>query len=117
MRRQLGKIVLNKACRPYGQPIEAVNVLARHSMDHLTETMNVETQDGMPSNWKRSRLVPIYKGRGSIPECSIYRRITLISHSMKLAELLIEARQRNITEIANNQYRFRLGKLTTEPIF
>ena len=36
---------------------------------------------------------------------------------MKLAERLIEAKLRDITEIANNQYGFRPGKSTTEPIF
>ena len=40
-----------------------------------------------------------------------------MSHTMKLAERLIEARLRDITEIANNQYGFRPGKSTTEPIF
>ena len=40
-----------------------------------------------------------------------------MSHTMKLAETLIEARLRDITEIANNQYGFRPGKSTTGPIF
>ena len=40
-----------------------------------------------------------------------------MSHTMKLAERLIEARLRDITEIANNQYGFRPGKSTTESIF
>ena len=37
-------------------------------------------------------------------------------HSMKLWELLIEARLRQITSIDNTQYGFRLGKSTTELI-
>ena len=40
-----------------------------------------------------------------------------MSHTMKLADRLIEARLRDVTEIANNQCGFRPGKLTTEPIF
>ena len=40
-----------------------------------------------------------------------------MSHTIKLAERLIEARLRDITEIANNQYGVRPGKSTTEPIF
>ena len=39
-----------------------------------------------------------------------------MGHTMKLAERMIEARLRDITEIANNQYGFRPGKSTTEPI-
>ena len=117
VRKQLEKIGINKACGPGDLPIEAVKILASYSVDHLTETKNIVMQDGMPRKWKRSRLVPIYKGKGSILECNNYRGITLISHTMKLAERLIEARLRDITEIANNQYGFRPGKSTTEPIF
>ena len=117
VRKQLEKMGLNKACGPDDLPIEAVKILASYSVDHVTETMNVVMQDGMPRNWKSSRLVPIYKGKGSILECNNYRGIKLMSHTMKLAERLIEARLRDITEIANNQYGFRPGKSTTEPIF
>ena len=117
VRKQLEKMGLNKACGPGDLPIEAVKILASYSVDHLKETMNIVMQDGMPRNWKISRLVPIYKGKGSILECNAYRGITLMSLTMKLAERLIEARLRDITEIANNQYGFRPGKSTTEPIF
>ena len=107
----------NKACGSDDLPIEAVKILAGYSVDNLKETMNIVMQDGMPRNWKRSRLVPIYKGKGSILECNNYIGIKLMSHTMKLAQILIEARLRDITEIANNQYGFRPGKSTTEPIF
>ena len=116
-RKQLEKMGLNKACGPDDLPIEAVQILASYSVDDLTETMNIVMQDGMPRNWKRSRLVPIYKGKGSILECNNYRGIKLMSHTTKLAEILIEARLRDITEIANNPYGFRPGKSTNEPIF
>ena len=40
-----------------------------------------------------------------------------MSHTMKLWERMIEARLREITKIADNQFGFRPGKSTTEPIF
>ena len=84
--KQLEKMGLNKACGPDDLPIEAVKILASYSVDHLTETMNIVMQDGMPRNWKISRLVPIYKGKGSNLECNNYRGIKLMSHTMKLEE-------------------------------
>ena len=117
VRKQLEKMGINKACGPDDLPIEAVKIIASYSLDHLTETMNIVMQDGMPRNWKIRRLVPIHKGKGSIMERNNYRGITLMSHTMKLAERLIKERLRDITEIANNQYGFRPGKSTTEPIF
>ena len=90
---------LNKACGPGDLPIEAVKILASYSVDQLTETMNIVMHDGVPITWKISRLVPIYKGKGSILECNNYRGITLMSLTMKLAERLIEASLRDITGI------------------
>ena len=104
VRKHLEKMGLNKACGPDDLPIEAMKILASYSVENLTETMNIVMQDGMPRNWKRSRLIPIYRGKGSILECNNYIGIKLMSHTMKLAERLIEARLRDITEIANNQY-------------
>ena len=40
-----------------------------------------------------------------------------MSHTMKLWERIIEARLREITNIADNQFGFRPGKSTTEHIF
>ena len=40
-----------------------------------------------------------------------------MSHTMKQWERIIEARLREITNIADNQFGFKPGKSTTEPIF
>ena len=40
----------------------------------------------MPDEWRRSVLVPLYKGKGDIKECGNYRGIKLMSHTMKLWE-------------------------------
>ena len=62
-------------------------------------------------------MVPIFKGKGDVLECNNYRGIKLMSHTMKLWERIIETRLREITNIADNQFGFRPGKSTTEPIF
>ena len=71
----------------------------------------------MPDDWRKSRMVPIFKGKGDVLECNNYRGIKLMSHTMKLWEIIIETRLREITNIADNQFGFRPGKSTTEPIF
>ena len=62
-------------------------------------------------------MVPIFKGKGDALECNNYRGIKLMSHTMKLWERIIEARLMEMTKIADNQFGFRPGKSTTEPIF
>ena len=58
-----------------------------------------------------------FKGKGDVLECNNYRGIKLMSHTMKLRERIIEARLREITNIADNQFGFRPGKSTRETIF
>ena len=51
-------------------------------------------EEKMPDEWRRSVLVPLYKGKGDIKECENYRGIKLMSHTMKLWERVIEIRIR-----------------------
>ena len=60
----------------------------------------------MPDEWRRSVLVPLYKGKGDIKEYGNYRGIKLMSHSMKLWEKIIEARIKKEVTIAEQQFRF-----------
>ena len=114
---QLGKMGLDKATGPDDLPIEAVKILAKQDIMYVVEAMNQVLQQGIPEIWRKSRMVPIYKGKGDILECNNYRGIKLTCHSLKLWERLVEARLRQITSIDNTQYGFRPGKSTTEPIF
>ena len=71
----------------------------------------------MPGGWRRSVLVPLYKGKGDIEECGNYREIKLMSHTMKLWERVIEARIRKEVTIAEQQFGFMPGRSTTNAIF
>ena len=51
----------------------------------------------MPNDWRKSRMVPIFKANGDVLECNNYSGIKLVSHTMKLREGIIEARLREIT--------------------
>ena len=86
---QLGKMGLDKATGPDDLPIEAVKILAKQDIMYVVEAMNQVLQQGIPEIWRKSRMVPIYKGKGDILECNNYRGIILMCHSMKLWERLI----------------------------
>ena len=49
--------------------------------------------------------------------CSNYRGITLISHTMKLWERLVERRSRRELTFSGQQYGFMSGKSTTDALF
>ena len=48
----------------------------------------------MPESWKRSTVDPLYKGKGTVLECSNYRTIKLLEHGMKVVEHVFEKRLR-----------------------
>ena len=71
----------------------------------------------MLDEWRKSFIVPIYKNKGDIQDCTNYRGIKLMSHTMKLWERVMETRIRKLTTIMENQFGFMPGRSTTEAIF
>ena len=107
----------NKACGPDDLPIEAIMAVAEMKPELLTYILQQIMTDGIPDSWKKSKLIPIFKNKGDILECNNYRGIMLTSHFMKLWKRIIEARLREIVNIRVNQFGFRPGMSTTEPVF
>ena len=70
----------------------------------------------MPNEWRKSTLVLLYKNKGDIQDCTNYRGIKLMSHTMKLWERVIEYRLRKVVMISENQFGFMPGRSTMEAI-
>ena len=60
---QLGKMGLDKATGSDDLPIEAVKILAKQDIMYVVEAMNQVLQQGIPEIWRKSRMVPISKGK------------------------------------------------------
>jgi hypothetical protein len=71
----------------------------------------------MPEEWGRSILVPIFKNKGDVQNCTNSQGIKLMSHTMKLWERIIEHRLREVTNVTENQFGFMPGRSTMEAIF
>jgi len=107
-----------KAVGPDGVPVEVWKMLGDVSIGWLKNLLNKILIEGkMPEDWRKSFIVPIFKGKGNIQECGNYRGIKLMSHSMKIWEKIIEKRIRSETSISGNQFGFMPGKSTMEPLF
>ena len=61
--------------------------------------------------------MPIYKGKGDALDCTSYRGIRLLEHSLKIVERILYNRLVNIINIGAYQFGFRAGKSTTDAIF
>ena len=118
VRTGLRKMKKEKAQEPDDIPLEIWIALGNKGVEFLVNFFNRLLQgDKMPDEWRRSVLVPSYKGKGDIKECGNYRGIKLMSHSMKLWERVIEARIRKEVTIAEQQFGFKPGRSTTDAIF
>ena len=116
--RQLNKMKKGKSCGPDGIPTEALKHLGDLGVRQLTQIFNAIIQSGkMTDEWRENTITPIYKDKGDHMNCSNYRGIKLLSHTMKLWERIIDQRFRDIVSISDGQFGFKLGLGTTDAIF
>ncbi|KAK3516912.1 hypothetical protein QTP70_028203, partial [Hemibagrus guttatus] len=118
VRKALKRMKSGKAFGPDDIPVEVWKCLGEAAVEFLTSLFNrVLESEGMPEEWRRSVLVPIFKNKGDVQNCSNYRGIKLMSHTMKLWERVVEVRLRKVVEICEQQYGFMPRKSTTDAIF
>ena len=118
IRTGLRKMKKGKAQGPDDIPVEVWIALGNKGVEFLVNFFNrLLRGEKMPDEWRKSVLVPLYKGKGDIKECGNYRGIKLMSHSMKLWERVIEARIRKEVMIGEQQFGFMPGRSTTDAIF
>lgn len=116
----LKKMKSGKAVGPDQISTDMFKVLGKPGLRWITRIMRAVWQEQcIPEDWRTSVLVPIFKKKGDIHECSQYRGIKLLCHSLKLLEKVVEARLRKIVEVklGEEQCGFRPGHGTTGLMF
>ena len=117
VRTGLRKMKKGKAQGPDDIPVEAWIALGNKGVEFLVNFFNRLLQgEKMPDKWRKSKLVPLYKGKGDNKECVNYQGIKLMSHIMKFWERIIQARIRKVM-FAEQQFKFMPGRSTTDTIF
>ena len=108
----------SKACGPDKVPVEVWKALGETGEQLLRNIFNMVLRTGrIPEEWRKSLIIPIYKGKGDIMECKNYRGIKLLSHTFKIWERVIDARLRSIITPHEIHLGFRPGRGTTDAIF
>ena len=81
----------NKAPGPDMIPIETIKAGGQPLKDMLLELFNHAWNTGtVPEEWSQPTICPIFKNKGDPLECKNYRGISLMSHSGKLYERILE---------------------------
>ena len=84
----------------------------------MTDLINNIIKDSCISDdWRKSILVPVYKGKGDPLVCGSYIAIKLLEQPMKVLESVLEKRMRCQVSIDNIEFGFIPGKGTTDAIF
>ena len=108
----------NKAAGPSGVVAEMLKASGDVGIQWVTDLCNKIVQEGkIPSDWRKSWMVKVYKGKGDALECGSYRGIKLLDHAMKVLERVIENRVKSKVCINDMQFGFRSGRGTTDAIF
>ena len=99
-------------------PAETWKYMGNFGIKMLCKLFNcIMNTEQMPSDWRQSILIPIFKGKGDIQECKNYRGIKLLSHTLKIWERVVDRRMRQCTHIHESQFGFMPGRSTTDAIF
>ncbi|MEL7196585.1 MAG: reverse transcriptase family protein, partial [Bacteroidota bacterium] len=107
-----------KAAGPDLIPAEAWKALGEEGVDILYDLMvKIFDQERIPEEWRGSILIPIFKNKGDVQNCSNYRGIKLMSHTLKILERMIDRRLRCEVRIGKEQLGFVEGSGTTDGIF
>ena len=71
----------------------------------------------VPSDWNRSFIVCLYKGKGDVLERRKYRGLKLTEQIMKVLERIVDRLFRQLVSIDDSQIGFVPGRGTTDAIF
>ena len=114
----LKKMKNRKAVGPDNIPTEVWKYMGMAAVVFLTGLFNDILQSKrMPNEWRKSTLIPIFKGKGDVQVCANYRGIKLTSHTLKIWEKVIDRRLRQEITIGEQQFGFMPNRSTTYAIF
>ncbi|KAG7470479.1 hypothetical protein JOB18_047048 [Solea senegalensis] len=118
VRGALKRMKNGKAVGPDDIPVEVWKCLGEEAVEFLVRLFNrILESEGMPEEWRRSVMVPIFNNKGDVQNCSNNRGIKLMSHTMKLWERVAETRLRAEVSICEQQYGFMPRKSATDAVF
>jgi hypothetical protein len=112
------KMKCNKAPGPTGLGAEVLKAAGEVGISWMTDLFNAIVKEGrIPTDWDRSWMINVYKGKGDALQCGSYRGIKLLEHAMKVFERVMEVRLRQKLHIDDMQFGFMPGKGTTDAVF
>ena len=79
-----------KAAGPSGVVAEMLRASGDVGVQWVRVCNKIVQEGKIPSDWRKSWIVNLYKGKGDALECESYRGIKLLDHVMKVLERVID---------------------------
>ena len=100
----------NKATGPHTIPTDILQLIKFNIATPLTMIINLSFSTGVyPDNLKIVKVIPVYKDKGSMLQCSNYRPISLLSNINKIYEKIMYNRLYNFLNLHNSIYELQFG--------
>ena len=116
----LSKLRRGRAPGPDNLRADIILLLDYYREQQLLELYNhCWTSKTIPKGWKDAIAVSFYKGKGDDADPSNYRPISLLNTTYKIYATMLQERLASSydSRIRQNQYGFRRGRGTTQPLF
>ena len=95
MREAIAKSKSDRACGPSGVASEMLKVAGEPGVQWVTSIFNGVIREGkILTDWRKSWLVNVYKGKGDALACGSYREIKLLDQVMKILERVLEKKNK-----------------------
>ena len=116
--QELNDVKTGKAPGPLEVSLELIAASGGVGIQVMTEiSMRVIGGFVMPVEWALSKMIPIFKGKGNVRNCSCYRAVKLLEHDMKVVKRVLEKKLCRIVSVDEIQYDFIPVSGKTDAVF
>ena len=112
--KALKKMKVGKAAGPSGIVVERLKASPNLCCKVIAELANaIVREEKMPTEWKESIILSLYKGKGDALNRGNYRGLKLTEQVLKVVERVVEELLRDFVNIDDMQFGFCPGRGTT----
>ena len=116
--KAINKMSLGKAAGPSGIVAEMLKAAGSSGASMIRDLIeDIIFENRITSEWQKSHIVSVYKGKGDALNRSNYRGLKLIDQVMKVLERVVEGFIRQRVVINDMQCGFMQGRGTNDAIF
>ena len=118
VKKAISQMKAGKAPGPSGIVVEMIRAAGDMGASMIRDLEVAIIRDGkVPSDWKQSFIVCLYKGKGDALERGNYRGLKLTEQVIKILERIVDGLIRQLVSIDDSQFGFVPGRGTTDAIF